>query len=396
MNAMASLKLGLPAAAAAARPRKIVVLGSYAPSLIRFRGPLLRDLKAAGCEVVACAAEEDPAVAAELAGLGVAYRRVPMDRAGVDPSADLRTLAALVRLLRAERPDILLAYTQKPIVYGGIAARLASVPHFFPMVTGLGYAFAESASPARRLLRRLTARLYRTAVRRAEALIYFNEEDRAALDRHGILRPGQRALRVDGSGVDVGHYAPAPLPDGPPSFLLVARLLREKGLFEFVEAARLLRRRWPLARFRLLGPLDANPGSVTPAELAAWQAEGVIEYLGETADVRPYLRACSVFVLPSYYHEGIPRSALEAMATGRAVVTTDWQGCRETVVPGGNGFLVPPRDPPALAAAMARFLEEPELAGRMGRHSLEIVRERFDVRRVNAVLLHALGLPCAR
>lgn len=378
-------------AVAGARP-KVLVLGSYAPSLVRFRGPLLRDISAAGCEVVGCASEDDPAVAAALADLGAAYRSVPMERAGTDPLADLRTLTGLVRLLRAERPDLLLAYTQKPIVYGGIAARLAGVPRFFAMVTGLGYAFAEDGSLKRRLLRRVTAALFRPALRRADAVFYFNPEDREQLERHGVLRPGQRLVRVDGSGVDTFHYAPAPLPDGPPVFLLVARLLRDKGLREYVEAARRLRSRWPAARCRIVGPLDANPTSVTAAELAAWQAEGAVEYLGETDDVRPYLRACTVFVLPSYYHEGIPRSALEAMATGRPVVTTDWQGCRETVIPGENGFLVPARDAAALAAAMARFCAEPDLARRMGRRSLEIVRDRFDVRRINAVLLATMGL----
>lgn len=386
-----SLRLAIGAAAVPAAT-KILVLGSYAPSLVRFRGPLLRDMVAAGCEVVACASEDDAEIAATLRELGVAYRRVPMDRAGTNPLADLRTLGALVRLLRAERPDVLLAYTQKPMVYGGIAARLTGVPRFFAMVTGLGYAFAEGPSLGRRLLRQLTAGLFRPALRRAEAVFYFNAEDRAQLEGHGIVRPGQPLVRVDGSGVDTAHYAPAPLPDGPPVFLLVARLLRDKGLREYVEAARMLRARGAAARFQIVGPLDANPTSVTAAELAAWQAEGVVEYLGETNDVRPYLRACTVFVLPSYYHEGIPRSVLEAMATGRAVVTTDWQGCRETVAPGENGFLVPIRDPAALAAAMARFLDDPDLARRMGRRSLELVAARFDVRRVNAVLLATMGL----
>lgn len=374
-----------------AAPR-ILVLGSYAPSLVRFRGPLLRDMVAAGCQVVACASEDDGEVAAALARLGVAYRPVAMDRAGTDPLADLRTLAGLVRLLRAERPDVLLAYTQKPMVYGGIAARLTGVPRFFPMVTGLGYAFADGPDLSRRLLRQVTAGLFRPALRRAEAIFYFNPEDRAQLERHGIVRAGQRLVRVDGSGVDTTHYTPAPLPEGAPVFLLVARLLRDKGLREYVGAARMLRARWPTARCQIVGPLDANPTSITAAELAAWKAEGVVEYLGETSDVRPYQRACTVFVLPSYYHEGVPRSVLEAMATGRAIVTTDWQGCRETVTAGENGFLVPVRDPAALAAAMARFLEDPGLARRMGQRSLEIVDARFDVRRINAVLLATMGL----
>lgn len=380
---------GAPTAFARA---KVLVLGSYAPSLIRFRGPLLRDLVAAGCQVLAAASEEDPETEAELEGMGVGYRRVAMERAGTDPLADLRTLAALVRLLRAERPDLLLAYTLKPIVYGGIAAQLAGVPRFFAMVTGLGYAFAESPALRRRLVREASARLYRAALRRAEAVFFFNDEDQAELERRGALRSGQRVVRVDGSGIDLDQFAAAPLPEGPPVFLLIARLLSEKGLYEYVEAARRVRARWPEARFWLLGHLDPNPTSITAAELERWQAEGVVEYLGETRDVRPYLRDCTVYVLPSYYREGIPRTLLEAMATGRPLITTDWQGCRETVLAGENGFLVPVRDSAALALAMARFLEEPDLARRMGRRSREMARERFDVRRINAVLLATMGI----
>lgn len=377
---------------AAGTPYKVMLLASYAPSLVTFRGPLLQTLAAHGHATIGCAVEDDAETAARLGELGVSYRRVPMDRTGTNPLADLRTLAALIQLLRAERPDLLLAYTLKPVVYGGLAARLAGVPRFFGMITGLGYAFGEAATARRRRLQQITTWLYRLALRRAEAVFFFNPDDRHEFERRQILRPRQRVVMVNGSGVDTAHYREAPLPEGPPVFLLVARMLREKGLFEFAEAARRLRARWPQARFWLLGPLDANPGSLAQSQLDAWRAEGIIDYQGATRDVRPYLAACSVFVLPSYYREGIPRTALEAMATGRPIVTTDAPGCRETVVEGESGFLVPPRDPAALAAAMARFLEDPSLAARMGRRARTIAEQRFDVHRVNAVLLAAMGL----
>jgi glycosyltransferase involved in cell wall biosynthesis len=177
----------------------------------------------------------------------------------------------------------------------------------------------------------------------------------------------------------------------PPTFLLIARLLRDKGIVEYVEAAKRLRAGHPNARFRLLGPMDPNPAGLSADVLERWRAEGAIEYLGEAADVRPHLRACTVYVLPSY-REGMPRTVLEAMAVGRAIVTTDAPGCRETVVEGENGFLVPPRDVGALADAMRRFIVEPGLAIAMGQRSRAIALQRFDVHRVNAVMLEAMGL----
>jgi glycosyltransferase involved in cell wall biosynthesis len=371
---------------------KVLVLASYAPSLVRFRGDLIKAMAAAGHQVVACAPEEDDAVRRQLATCGVRYRTVPMRRAEVDVFADLRTLAALVRLLRSERPDLLLAYTQKPIVYGGLAAQLAGTPRFFAMVSGLGYAFTEGGGARRRLVRAAVKTLYRLALRRADGVFVFNGDDCAEMARHGILRSGLPVVQVGGSGVDLSRFAPAPLPTGEPVFLLIARLLRDKGVVEYVEAARRVRKRRPGVRFQLLGPLDPNPAGVSKGELDAWIAEGAIEYLGETDDVRPYLAKATVYVLPSYYREGLPRSIVEAMAMGRPVITTDAPGCRETTIHGENGYLVPLRDPAALAVAAQRFVDRPELAHAMGRRSRELAEARFDVSRINAALLAAMGL----
>ena len=376
---------------------KVLLLASCARSLVNFRGPLVRALVDAGCRVVGCGPEDDPLdagpeVARGLAALGVPYRRIPMARTGLNLLSDLRTLLAMVGVMRAERPDIVLAYTMKPVIYGGLAARLLRVPRQFAMITGLGYVFGDRPSLARRLVRALSCRLYRLALAGADAVIFFNPDDQAEFVRRQVLRPGQPAVRVDGSGVDTDQFAAAPVPDGPPTFLLAARLLRHKGIGEYAAAAQLLRARWPLARFQLLGWIEPSPASITRVEVEQWQAEGAIDYLGATLDVRPFLRDCTVLVLPSYYREGIPRAVLEALAIGRAVITTDSPGCRETVVDGENGFLVPPRHVAALARAMERFLEEPALAVAMGGRSREIALSRFDVRKVNATMLATLGI----
>ncbi len=368
---------------------KIVVIASLTRSLINFRRSLLQDLVATGAEVVALAPEDDQETIGELTAIGVRFRRIPMARASTNPLKDLETLRALLSVFREERPDIALAYTQKPIIYGGLAARFARVPKFFAMQSGLGFTFSDENTNG--LLRRLVSILYRAGVKRADAVFVFNGADEADMRAQGIIT-GQRVVEVPGSGVDTGDYPLAPLPAGAPVFLVVARLMRDKGHYEFVEAARRLKARWPHARFQILGPFDANPASIDAADLDAWKKEGVIDYLGETDNVRPFLTASSVFVLPSFHREGLPRSILEAMSTGRAIITTDMPGCRETVHEGVNGFLVPPKDAGALAAAMERFLQEPALIGTMGAASRARAQAKFDVRIVNAILLREMGL----
>ncbi|MPY67619.1 glycosyltransferase family 4 protein [Deinococcus sp. SDU3-2] len=371
------------------RPEKVLVIAGYAPSLPNFRGPLLRRLVELGHEVVAVAPEQDPETEAKLAGLGVRYRAVPFRRTGLNPLHDLGSSLGLYRVIRQERPELVFAYTIKPVIFGSFAARAAGVRRIYAMVTGLGSIFTET-DPRTRRLRRLVQVLYALALRLGRTAIFQNPDDRAVFtSRH--LVPASRTRLVDGSGVDLTHYRQAPQPAGDLTFVLVGRLLRGKGIPEYVQAARLLASRGR-ARFVLVGPLDSNPSGIRREELEAWQAEGLVDYVGATDDVRPYLAACHVFVLPSAYGEGVPRSVLEALATGRAIITTDTPGCRETVAPGHNGFLVPPGDPAALAEAMAQFLDDPGLAGRMGKASLELARQKYDVTLVNKQMLEAFEL----
>lgn len=373
---------------------KVVVLSSLAYSLVNFRGALLAAMVEAGHDVTACAPDADDAITRTLACMGIGFSTVRMARTGTNPLRDLRTLWDLFRLMRRERPDVVLAYTQKPIIYGGIAARLAGRSRFFAMCSGLGHAFSNGSGFRPRLLRRVVSLLYRVAVAKAEAVFVFNRDDAGEMRRFKIIGPGHRLVQVPGSGICTDSFEQAPLPAGPPTFLMIARLMWDKGLAEFVAAARQTRAACPEARFQLLGPFDANPSSISPKELRVLQDEGVIEYLGETRDVRPFLAKCTAFILPTYYREGLPRTILEAMATGRAIVTTDMPGCRETVFTGDdeNGILIPPRDPGALARAMLRLATEEGLAARLGEASRRIAEARFDVRKVNALLLGTMGL----
>ena len=373
-------------------PRKVAIVASLAFSLTNFRLLLLKRLVEAGHEVIAFAPDHDATVTRTLEGIGVSFVRISMARASLNPLSDLCTLIVLWRQFRRLKPDTILAYTMKPIIYGCLAGRLAGVPYRFALVTGLGYVFTNTERTARVALVRLVSILmYRLALGGASKVFVYNSADAELFRLNRIIRDVSRLELIPGSGVDFNHYTRSDPPLEPFTFLLIARLLRDKGVLEYVQAARNLHRRRPEVRVQLLGPFDPNPSGLSEADIDKLVAEGGVEYLGVTRDVRPFLAQCTVFVLPSY-REGVPRTVLEAMATGRAIITTDAPGCRETVVDGENGILVPPRDSLGLAKAMETLAAEPELAARMGRRSHELARERFDVHIVNQKLLGAMEL----
>ena len=371
---------------------KIIVVASLAYSLINFRGRLIAAMIENGHEVVLCAPDHDPEIEAKLKAMGATYLQMPMARAGMNPFIDILTLAWLVRCFWRERPQAVLAYTQKPIIYGGIASRLFRNIGFYAMVSGLGHVFSDGGSRLLACVRAIVSLLYRLAIGRAKAVFVFNSDDRAEMRRHHIIKPDSRVIQVPGSGVDLSHYAEAALPDGPPVFLMIARLLRNKGLIEYVEAAKIVQAQVPEARFLLLGPLDENPAAISRETIEQWHRAGIIEYLGETRDVRPYLASASIFVLPSWYREGLPRTILEAMSVGRGVITTDMPGCREPIVQGGNGFIVEPRSARALADAMLGICAQPDLPARLSRAARRTVEERYSVEKVNAILLSAMEI----
>jgi glycosyltransferase involved in cell wall biosynthesis len=370
---------------------RVAVVASYADSLLLFRGPLIEALVAAGHEVHACAPRASSAVVEGLRALGARTHDYPLDRASLSPRADLGSAAALARIFRDLRPDVVLSYTIKPVVYGALAARLSGVPASYAMITGLGHAFIPRAGWRALGLRALVSAMYAAALRQSAGIFFQNPDDRDDFRRRSLLPPGVPVTVLHGSGVDLDRFAPAPPVTDPVAFLLVGRLLAEKGVREYVEAARIVRRERPLARFHLVGPLDPNPSCIGAGEAGHWEREGVVSYHGPTGDVRPFLARASVFVLPSY-REGTPRAVLEAMAMGRPVITTDVPGCRETVVDGDNGFLVPARDPGALARAMIRFVDRPHLIRSMGARGRVIAEETFDARQVARVMMDAMGL----
>lgn len=369
-----------------------LLVASYADSIVQFRGPLIDALLAAGVKVhvAAPAVKRNASVYGELTRRGVLVHEFPLARTGMNPLSDARSMIWLFRLMRAIRPEWVLAYTIKPVIYGMLSARAARVPQRHALITGLGYSFQEGPEGGRGRVRWLVQKLYGLALQGAGKVFFQNPDDEALFRSEGILPARARSRVVNGSGICTRSYSVAPLADSP-RFLLIARLLGDKGVREYFAAASLIKKRYPQAAFQLVGWIDENPDAISRDELDAWVSSGVVEYLGKLEDVRPAIEACTVYVLPSY-REGTPRTVLEAMAMGRPIITTDAPGCRETVINGDSGFLVPVKAVEDLAQAMEQFILDPALARRMGQRSREIAVEKYDVNKVNAVMLEEMGV----
>lgn len=355
------------------RPLRLLISANCAWNLAHFRGELIEALVADGHEVVAAAADDGRADA--VRALGASFHALPVDSSGLSPIADLRLLMRYHRLMRDLRPDAFLGFTVKPNIYGSLSAARLGI-RVINNISGLGTAFI-SRGP----LTRLVAGLYRLALRRSSRVFFQNREDLAMFAEQGLVTKAQ-ARHIPGSGVDLERFAGTPLSRNPPNFrfLLVARLLRDKGIYEFVEAARLLRLAHPAARLQLLGAAGVDNRTAVPfADIERWRAEGVVEMLGECDDVRPRIAAADCIVLPSY-REGLPRSLLEGAAMGRPLIASDVPGCRDLVRDGVTGLLCEARSPSSLAEAMARMIAMPAAQRHaMGRRAREMAEREYDV-----------------
>ncbi len=345
-------------------------------------------MQARGWEVH-IAAPLDAAIFARLAGEGFVMHPIPLERSGINPLAELRLLLALWRLLRRLAPQLVHAVSMKPVIWGGIAARLARVPGLVLAITGLGSLFSRDTLKGS-LVRFAILRLYGLALHhRHSCTIFQNPDDLALFRQQHLVRPGAWRM-IKGCGVDMAAFAARPEPPGLPVVMFPGRLLGDKGVHEFVAAARLLKQQGVAARFVLVGRRDPeNPSDIGAAALDAWQAEGSVEYWGFSTDMAATLAQANLIVFPSFYREGLPRGLIEAAATGRAIVTTDMPGCRDVVRHEENGLLVPPRDAAATAAAMRRLIEDAGFRQALGRRGREIAEAEFSVEHFVAESLKA-------
>ncbi len=354
--------------------------------ILAWRQALVRALLEAGFEA-AVVAPPGPAIPA-VAGLGCQILTYPLNRRGLNPLEEARALIGLSAVYRQWRPAIAHHFTIKPNLYGTLAARLAGVPVVIATVTGLGYIWTDDG-PRARVLRAILEPIYRRVLRLADVVIYLNEEDRRTLG-------GRRTALIPGEGIDLEAFSPSAVPPERQAalrselglgsddqvVLMVGRMLRHKGVLEFVEAARRVRVACPEAVFVLVGPSDeGNPARIPSGEIRVWETTGLVRYLGTREDVRELMAIADVVVLPTY-REGLPRVLIEAAAMGRPIVATDIPGCREVVWSGVNGFLVPVRDAVALAEAIEALLKNPKLRAEFGAASRRLAEERFSDQRV--------------
>lgn len=367
---------------------KIAILSSHTSSLFWFRLDMMKSFVQQGYTVIAVGPEPESQWSKNFENHKIIYRQISVKRNGINFFEDFRTLYGLYKLLNEERPDKIFAYQAKPVVYGSIAAKLNKINEFYPLIAGLGSIFRSGGFKSA-VLKTILNIQYRIAFNASKKVFFQNEDDRNEMINNKIVSL-DKTIIINGSGVNLEHFQPTPLPEQS-VFLFIGRLIKDKGIMEYLEACKLIKKKYPDVQCLLVGPYDTNPSAIGPNELEPYIEQGIIMYFGEQRDVRSYISQSSTYVLPSY-HEGTPKSVLEAMAMGRAVITTDAPGCRETVSNGINGFLVKVGNVQMLAEKMEMLILNPEMNKRMGEESLKLVNRKYDVKLVNHAIMKTMGI----
>ena len=375
---------------------KIIMIGTVAASFLGFRSDLIRFLIEKEHSVYAFTSEYSSDELKKIEALGAIPVTYELSRGGLNPLADIKATYLLSKKIKQIAPDLVFSYFAKPVIFGTLAARIAKVPRVIGMLEGLGYTFTdqpEGLSKKVQLIKDIQVFLYKIALPRLDKLIFLNADDRQDLVEKYSIAVKEIGV-LGGIGLNLNEYAYHPISniELPIKFLFIGRLLKEKGIHDFVKAAKTVKGIYPDTQFTILGSIDySNLGALQQSELDDLIASKAINYHGHVNDVKDWIVDSHVFVLPSY-REGVPRSTQEAMAIGRPVITTDVPGCRETVVDGVNGFLVQKWQPHALAEKMLYFIEHPEQIEKMGYESYKIAKDRFDANKVNQRLLKLMGL----
>lgn len=375
-------------------PRKIALIGTTGASFYGFRADLIKKLVKNKHQVYAFTSEYTDFCLEKIKALGAIPVPYQLSRGGLNPFADLASLIQLTRKIKKIAPDLVFSYMAKPVIYGSMAARLAKTPHIIGMLEGLGYTFTEQPqgqTVKTKIIKNIQVLLYKLAFPFLHQMIFLNPDDKKDLMDTYHLSVSKVHI-LGGIGLDLDKFSYFPAKIEPIKFLFIGRLLKEKGVFELIEAIRLVKKKYPSVHFTILGEIDSqNMGALKQHTLDQLIKENLFEYPGYVLNVQNWIYESSVFVLPSY-REGVPRSTQEAMAIGRPVITTDVPGCRETVIDGVNGFLVPKWNIQALADKILYFIEHPEQVNIMGIESYKIAQEKFDVNRVNDKLFEIMGL----
>lgn len=367
---------------------KIAVLSSYTLSLIWFRMDMMKDFITHGNSVIALGPEPETIWKTKFEENGIQYQQFFVERNGINPISDLKTYRELRKFMREEKPDMVFAYQAKTVIYGSLAAKANGITEFYPLIAGLGSIF-RGEGLINKLIKTIMKTEYRLACKASKMVFFQNNDDKNEFINNGLVQE-EKAMIINGSGVNLDRFKSEPLPETP-AFLFIGRLIKDKGVMEYLEACKRIKDEYPEVRCLLVGPYDSNPSALQPEDLLPFIDQGIIEYFGEQSDVRPYIKQCSTYVLPSY-HEGTPKTVLEAMAMGRSIITSDAPGCRETVTDGYNGYLVTVKDINGLVERMKTLIEEPSTSKLMAERSLKIAREKYDVHLVNESIMKTMQL----
>lgn len=379
------------------KPNKtVIIIGTVASSILGFRANLISALLEHKYKVYTFVSEYSQDELNDIVALGAIPITYELNRGGVNPLTDIKATYELSKKIKEINPDLVFSYFSKPVIFGTLAARLAKVPRIIGMLEGLGYAFTEQSEGLNKkahLIKNIQVILYKIALPQLDKIIFLNPDDpKDLLETYHIKVKQVEVLGGIGLDLDEFHYHPIQAIDSPVDFLFIGRMLKEKGIHDFIAAAKIVKQSYPDAQFTVLGAIDSsNPGALQQSELNRLVCLNIINYPGQVDNVQRWIADSHVFVLPSY-REGVPRSTQEAMAMGRAVITTDVPGCRETVIDGVNGFLVEKWNPQALAEKMIYFIEHPKEIQKMGYESYKIAQEKFDADKVNKRLITMLGL----
>lgn len=365
---------------------KFILVSPKNRTVYNFRGDLVKRIRACGYRVIVTGPNKD--YIDKIRALDAEFVEIPMQKNGINPMEDLKYQKALYKLFQREKPDVVLGYTSKPVIYGSIAAKRAGVPHVAAMVTGAGYAFTAETQKAR-IIRGIMSMLYRKAFSCADTVIFQNPDDKDQFIQAHLLKE-RKCHVVNGSGVNHEKFPVCVFPERI-AFFMLSRIMYSKGVREYLEACSIIKKKYPEVRCILLGACENIQDSLPYTDLQGYIDSGIIEHFDETECVADYYKQCSVYVLPSY-REGTPRTVLEAMSMGRPVITTDAPGCRGTVIDGKTGFLVPVKDAQAVADRMERFIKNPELIIEMGAAGAQYCREKFDVYKVNREMCRLLNI----
>ncbi len=368
---------------------KTVLFAGRSSSLLRFNSELIEEIVKNG-HTVECIASDNECEE-DLKKLGASYTRIEFSRSSINPFKGLSVIAKLTKFFKEKQFDAYYGFTAAPATYGVMAAKKAGIKHIFVAITGAGKIVQKREGLFNKFIRVVLSNLYRTAIKSCEKVFFLNDDNIDYFIKYRIVKACQ-CVKIGGTGVNTAKFIEAPIPTKN-YFLFVGALLKFKGIMEYMQAARLVKKEYPDAEFHVVGAIDDRLSAITQEELNEYVNDGSIIYEGFQSDVRPFIENCRYFVLPSY-SEGIPTCVLEAMATKRAIITTYAPGCRETVIDGKNGILVPIKDVQALKDAMIHLIEHPDEVEKMAENSLSIVREKFDVSVVNRVIIDTMDLNC--